>query len=69
MSDTESTELIIAAAAQNIWSVDKVIFEIGTGRYQYFVFAITGIIWAADAMEMMLLSFLLPELKVLSSRN
>ena len=45
------------------WSVDKAIYEIGCGKFQYYIFAITGTIWAADAMEMMLLAFLLPELQ------
>ena len=45
------------------WSVDKAIYEIGCGKFQYYIFGITGIIWAADAMEMMLLAFLLPELQ------
>lgn len=67
-SDNEQDESLTAQS--NIkrkkyrdWTVDKAIYEIGCGRFQYYIFAITGIIWAADAMEMMLLAFLLPELQ------
>eukprot|EP01083_Nonionella_stella_P003175 9057_1 len=45
------------------WTVDKAIYEIGCGTFQYRIFAITGVVWAADSMEMMLLAFLLPVLQ------
>ena len=34
----------------------KVIEKIGFGKYQFFIFIITGLLWMADAMEVMLLS-------------
>eukprot|EP01138_Halocafeteria_seosinensis_P010716 gb/GECG01010943.1/.p1 GENE.gb/GECG01010943.1/~~gb/GECG01010943.1/.p1 ORF type:complete len:590 (+),score=59.81 gb/GECG01010943.1/:1-1770(+) len=37
--------------------------EIGFGRYQWKMLILTQLIWIADAMEMMILSFLGPELK------
>eukprot|EP01083_Nonionella_stella_P232144 819221_1 len=50
------------------YSVDDAINEIGKGPYfgvglfQVRLLFLTGAVWAADAMEMMLLSFLLPTL-------
>mmetsp|Transcript_10451 Transcript_10451/g.15705 ORF Transcript_10451/g.15705 Transcript_10451/m.15705 type:complete len:491 (+) Transcript_10451:28-1500(+) len=64
-SDTDDLEPLHSASDRSApeWTVDKAIYEIGCGKYQYHLFIITGTIWAADAMEMMLLAFLLPELQ------
>uniref|UniRef100_A0A061RP51 Transporter-related family protein n=1 Tax=Tetraselmis sp. GSL018 TaxID=582737 RepID=A0A061RP51_9CHLO len=43
--------------------VDDALTHIGFGRFQWFMLMYTGIAWAGDAMEMMLLSFLGPFLK------
>jgi len=45
------------------YSVDDAITKIGNGKFQYRLMFLTGGIWAADAMEMMLLSFVMPILK------
>lgn len=51
------------------YSVDEAIDIIGVGSYfgigwfQFRLLFMTGAVWAADAMEMMLLSFLLPTLR------
>ena len=62
-SGTESSDEDTPLITGPQWSIDKAIYEVGVGPFQIFVFVVTGIIWAADAMEMMLLAFLLPELK------
>lgn len=50
--------------ATNSWfTIDEAISGIGIGKFQYKLMFLTGFIWAADAMEMMLLSFLIPKLK------
>ena len=45
------------------YTIDDAISYIGSGWFQYRLLFLTGMIVAADAMEMMLLSFLLPKLK------
>lgn len=45
------------------YTVDDAISMMGMGRFQYKMLLFTGVIWAADAMEMMLLAFLIPKLK------
>eukprot|EP01084_Bolivina_argentea_P155228 270521_1 len=45
------------------YSIDDAISHVGIGWFQYRLLFLTGMINAADAMEMMLLSFLLPKLK------
>lgn len=45
------------------YHVDEALTHIGFGRYQWFMLFYTGIAWAGDAMEMMLLSFLGPFVK------
>ena len=48
---------------KQFFSVDDAISKIGNGKFQYRLLFLTGFIWAADAMEMMLLSFVMPILK------
>jgi MFS family permease len=43
------------------FTVDDAVNEVGFGRFQVMMLLLCGAVWAADAMEMMLLSFLLPE--------
>ena len=45
------------------YSIDDAISKIGIGPFQYKLLFLTGLIWAADAMEMMLLTFLIPKLR------
>eukprot|EP01083_Nonionella_stella_P123299 371473_1 len=45
------------------YTIDEAISHIGNGKFQYQLMLLTGGIWAADAMEMMLLSFVMPILK------
>eukprot|EP01084_Bolivina_argentea_P042867 79017_1 len=45
------------------YTVDEAITAIGVGPFQYKILIVTGLFWAADAIEMMRLTFLLPILK------
>jgi MFS family permease len=45
---------------QNSNSVTAALERCGVGRYQHFLLVYTGLAWAADAMETMLLSYLGP---------
>eukprot|EP01083_Nonionella_stella_P069777 186214_1 len=47
----------------NYFTVDEAISHIGTGKFQWRLLFLTGAIWSADAMEMMLLSFVMPILQ------
>eukprot|EP01084_Bolivina_argentea_P110884 197940_1 len=42
------------------YTVDEAISLIGVGLFQYKILTVTGLIWAADAIEMMILTFLIP---------
>lgn len=44
-------------------TVDDVIEHIGFGAFQFRLMFMCGALWMTDAMEMMLLSFLLPKIK------
>ncbi|KNA24583.1 hypothetical protein SOVF_014400 [Spinacia oleracea] len=46
------------------YSVDDALVKVGFGKYQYFVLAYAGMGWIAEAMEMMILSFIGPAVKV-----
>jgi len=48
---------------ETYYTIDEAISKIGTGTFQYRLLFLTGGIWAADAMEMMLLSFVMPVLR------
>lgn len=41
-------------------TIDEVIEEIGLGRFQYKLLAICGVGWAADAMEVIIIAFVIP---------
>ncbi|KAM7480720.1 hypothetical protein LguiB_005303 [Lonicera macranthoides] len=46
-----------------VYTLDEALSTIGFGKFQGFVFAYAGLGWVADAMEMMLLSFVGPVLE------
>ena len=48
---------------QKFYTNDEAISLIGSGKFQLRLMFLTGGIWAADAMEMMLLSFVMPILQ------
>jgi len=48
---------------QGYFTIDEAIEKAGFGRFQWKVLIMCGLCWSADAMEIMLLSFLLPEIK------
>ena len=63
-TDIDSTELnLINPLTTKQYNLDEALSHIGVGYYQYRLLFLCGMINAADAMEMMLLSFLLPKLK------
>lgn len=41
-------------------TVDDVIEQIGVGRFQWRLLGVNGLIWAADAMEVLIIGFVLP---------
>ncbi len=43
-----------------VWSIDQVVERAGMGRFQWKLMVICGLGWAADAMEVLLISFALP---------
>eukprot|EP00494_Astrolonche_serrata_P023793 UN24051 len=45
------------------WTYDEGLSMVGFGPFQYKLCVLTGAVWCADAMEIMLLSFLIPELE------
>ncbi len=47
---------------QTITSVDEAIEQIGVGRFQWRLLLVNGLTWAADAMEVLLVGFILPSL-------
>lgn len=49
--------------SQSTYSLDEALDYIGVGKSQFKLIAICGCWWAADAIEVMLLSFLLPTLE------
>ena len=52
-------------ASQNeiVCTVDEAITHIGIGRFQFKILIVTGLLWAADGIEIMILTFLLPTLQ------
>lgn len=48
---------------EEIYTPDEVIDYYGFGLFQVFIMFICGIIWTADSMEIMLLSFLIPAIE------
>jgi len=53
----------VARKFQNGYTYDEALNSLGFGKYQKMLFVLTGAVWAADAMEVMLLTFLIPELE------
>ena len=45
------------------YSVSEVIDKIGSGCFQYRMMLVTGLLWTADCMEIMILSLIAPDLK------
>ena len=45
-------------------TLDQVIDSIGLGRFQHKLLAVAGVSWAADAMEVLLIGFLIPSIIV-----
>ena len=62
-SDLKDIKPITFEESQTYYTVDDAISKIGNGKFQYRLMFLTGGIWAADAMEMMLLSFVIPIIK------
>ncbi|KAJ0531037.1 putative major facilitator, sugar transporter, major facilitator superfamily [Helianthus annuus] len=48
---------------RNGYTLDEALCSIGFGKFQYIVLAYSGLGWVAEAMEMMLLSFVGPAMK------
>ncbi len=48
-------------------TVDEAIDRIGVGRFQWRLFAINGFTWAADAMEVLIIGFVIPAILALWS--
>ena len=57
------SQLYFKAGEKRAWSVDDVIEHVGFGRYHVFLAALIGAIFASDAVEVMLLSYLQVELQ------
>jgi len=53
----------VTADVEGDYTYDEALEAIGFGYFQKRVFALTGAVWFADAMEVMLLTFLIPELE------
>ena len=49
-----------SSGARKTFTVEDAIKEVGFGRYQLWLLAYAGMSWTAEAMEMMLLSFVGP---------
>jgi MFS transporter, putative metabolite:H+ symporter len=43
-------------------TVDEALAQIGTGPFQYRLLAIFGLVWAADAMQVLAIGFAAPSL-------
>ena len=50
-------------AAEHSYTVEEAIEHIGFGRFQYKLSLLTGCAWMADAMELMILSIISPQLR------
>eukprot|EP00873_Tetraselmis_striata_P016735 jgi/Tetstr1/436999/TSEL_002738.t1 len=59
----EHNEICPASPDGRKYHVDDALTHVGFGRFQWFMLFYTGVAWAGDAMEMMLLSFLGPFVK------
>eukprot|EP01083_Nonionella_stella_P200787 734999_1 len=60
---TDLEEIRPTTFETSYFTVDEAISHIGTGKFQWRLLFLTGAIWSADAMEMMLLSFVMPILQ------
>jgi len=47
----------VARKFQDGYTYDEALNTLGFGKYQKMLFVLTGAVWAADAMEVMLLTF------------
>lgn len=52
------------ARGHNVYSLDEALSKIGFGNFQGLVLAYAGLGWVAEAMEMMILSFIGREVQV-----
>jgi len=53
----------MTTAAPATWTFEEAIDRVGLGRFQFKLMAICGAGWAADAMEVLLISFALPAIR------
>lgn len=51
------------AEQRHVYTVDEALTHVGFGKYQCFVLAYAGLGWVAEAMEIMILSFVGPTVK------
>ena len=58
-----NTEAAMPELAASRYTVEEALEHIGLGRTQIIMFLFVGIAWAGDGMEMMLLSYLGPEVR------
>ncbi|GAC1364817.1 MAG: MFS transporter [Herpetosiphon sp.] len=49
-------------ASDDVTTIDAVLEQIGVGRFQWQMLLVNGLTWAADAMEVLLVGFILPSL-------
>ena len=54
---------IVVASADNVFTVEEALEHVGFGRYQIFLSVFCGMLLMSDAMEMVVLSFIGPEVK------
>jgi hypothetical protein len=59
----QSAADISSAEPAKTFTIDDALTSFGFGRTQVLMFFFTGIAWAGDGMEMMLLSYLGPEVR------
>lgn len=61
--DNMAEAAVAAAVPREKYTVEEALVHIGFGRTQVIMFLFVGIAWAGDGMEMMLLSYLGPEVR------
>eukprot|EP01084_Bolivina_argentea_P139962 246178_1 len=60
MRTSETSHKNSLKSKQKQYTVDECLMLIGMGTFQYKILIVTGMIWGADAIEIMILTFLLP---------
>lgn len=61
----EENQLILVDEMEETFTVEQAIDHVGFGRFQYLLLFYTGLAWMAEAMELMLLSFVGPAVQSL----